>query len=127
MYFEQDWVMRQIEMAVRFIAKTILKKDGVSYEIQDEEKLTDADLLYLRLKKLVAGRRICEAEDLLFDSFKKDSPEYLTLALDFYRSVNALSDEELKAADFSRQEIREGLSEIAGRVGLPVIPEIGMS
>lgn len=117
--FQQDWVMRQIDMLVRFVSKTILKKDSVQYEIHDEASLSDTDLLYLKLKDLVARRRLCEAEDLLFDNFKKEDPEYLALALDFYQSLNRLTGEELEAHDFSRQEVEDGVREIMHRSGLP--------
>ncbi len=120
--FEQDWVMRQIDILVEFVARTILKKDSVKYEIRDAENMTDTDLLFIKLRDLVAKREICKAEDLLFESFKKDDPDFLTLALDFYRSVNRLSEEELEAHDFSRREVEDGVKEVARLCGLPEVP-----
>ena len=35
--------------------------------------------------------------------------EYMRLAIDFYSKLNDLSDDELEACDFSREEIDDGL------------------
>ncbi len=42
----------------------------------------------------------------------------LAAALDFYRQANALTDGELEAQGFTREELLEGLSQVAKRYGL---------
>ena len=37
-----------------------------------------------------------------------DDIRYLEIAIDFYARLNELTDDELEAADYSRQEIEEG-------------------
>src|SRR5512138_1963104 len=119
MYYEQDWVMRQIEMLAQFIARTVFHKDYIEYEIVDETNLSPSDLLYKKLASLIRGGKICEAEDLLFENLDTKNLEYLRLAVDFYQTVNDLSEAELEAYNFSRQEVREGLEEIMEKFGIP--------
>ena len=122
MFFENDWIMRQINTLVQFAARVVFKKDAVSYEIEDEDRLTDTDRLYLRLRELLKEGKICEAEDLLFDS-RTDTDAYLALALDFYQRLSKLSDEELEQRNFSRQEIYDGIKETVMRHGgIPELP-----
>ncbi len=122
MFFENDWILRQINMLVQFVARIVFKKDAVSYEIEDEEHLTDTDELYKKIRALLGKKKICEAEDLLFDNYA-EGKEYLTLALDFYQTLSKMSDDELEQHNFSRQEIYDGLKEIVSRQkDIPVLP-----
>jgi hypothetical protein len=122
MFYENDWVMRQINMLVQFAARVIFHKDTVEYDIKDETNLTGTDDLYLQIQKLLREGKICEAEDLLFEN-RSDTEAYLTLALDFYQKLSKMSDEELEQRNFSRQEIYDGLKEILFRFkGMPELP-----
>lgn len=122
MFFENDWIMRQINMLVQFIARVVFKKDTVSYEVEDEDHLTDTDELYQKIQALLKEVKICEAENLLFDNYT-DSKEYLTLALDFYQTISKMTDDELEQHNFSRQEIYDGLKEVVSRQkDIPVLP-----
>ncbi|MCL2377246.1 MAG: DUF6483 family protein [Defluviitaleaceae bacterium] len=117
---EQDWAMRQIQSLVQFIARTILNKDHISYEI--DEEAGQMGQLYNRLKELLLTDDICEAEDVLHDGFN-ESKDYLRLAMWFYNELNMMTDEELEASGFSRDEIYEGLRDVLHQSGisLPMI------
>lgn len=119
MFFKQDWLMRQIEMLVEFVAAIVFHKQTITYEIKDESNLSEADLRYKNLKALTAEGKICEAENMLFDKLDTNDTEYLKLALDFYQNINKMSDEELEAHNFSREEINEGANEIMKKFNLP--------
>ena len=114
--FADDYIMRQIE--------------GLSPHMESEElhldedgTLSGSDVLAYRLKKLLHERRINEAENLLFETLEASPlPSYGRTALDFYREISTLSDEELAAADFSREEIADGLREVQRLLELP--PEV---
>ena len=123
MIYEKDWFMMQIKMIVQVVAKLFLGKDTEPYKIEDEEHLTEADLLYRDLRALTAVGKINEAENLLFESIVPNREDILTVALDFYASLNLLTDEELEAADFSREEIKSGLEDAIAACGynLPAI------
>ena len=119
MYFQKDWLMRQIEDMIRIIAKIYFGKDFSKYEIVDQTHMTETDVWYKTLLALVDQRRLGEAEDLLFDTIDTDNAHHMSVALDFYHTLNALSDEELEDADFAREEVRDGLKQICELFGIP--------
>ena len=51
MGFQDDWMLRQIEMIAHFVAKVVFQKDTVEYEVTDE--LSNTDLLHNKLDKLI--------------------------------------------------------------------------
>jgi hypothetical protein len=124
MYFQKDWLMRQIEMILRFIISLLFMKEYAAYEIDCENSISANDPLYEQVMRLLSEGKICEAEDLLFDNFDADNNEFLKLAVYFYATINKLSDEELEARNFSREEIKDGLHEIMKRRGINM-PEMG--
>ena len=74
----------------------------------------------MQLVKLIEQGRINEAEDLLFEGLNTESKTYLKLVLDFYRRLNDLDDEFLEENNFSREEIKQGLGELADKFGVPL-------
>ena len=64
---------------------------------------------------------ICGAEDLLFAESDPDDRRYLELAVDFYARLNDLTDAQLEAAGFGRDELEEGLRDMAGRFGVSLL------
>lgn len=120
MYFQKDYLLRQIEDMVRFIAKVLFGKDLFKYEIIDEANLTQTDMLYAKLTALVSQRKLCEAEDLLYESIESGNADHACIALDFYDTINALSDDELESSNFSRKEIKDGLKQITAILGVEI-------
>ena len=117
--------MGQIEMMARFVANVVFgKKEGeVQYEIvgnvNDSNSLTHEDMLYLELMKRIKEGDIGTAEDMLFENMVY-SDKYIELATDFYQKLNSLTDEQLEAGNFSRDEVYEGYLEIMTLLGVPV-------
>ena len=120
MYFQKDYLMRQIEDMVRIIVKVLFGKDLFKYEIIDEANLTQTDMLYANLMALVSQRKLCEAEDLLYESIESGNADHARIALDFYDTINALSDDELESSNFSREEIKDGLKQITAILGVKI-------
>ena len=118
MNFQQDWVMRQIENIVRFLANVLFHKDAIKYRIEDESNLSETDILYNKMKQLVENREICKAEDLLYERIDTENNSNIELAIDFYQRVNLLSDIELEKCNFSRQEIYDGIKYVAKMFGV---------
>lgn len=112
--FEQDYVMRQIQLLTESISKLVFKKRIIAVEMFDEEgNIQGSGMLYHRLKALVSEGRINEAENLLFDELMQSPmPEYFEVAIQFYSDLTALGDEALERAEFSICEVEQGLSEI---------------
>jgi len=117
MIYQKDWLLRQIEMFVQFIARLIFHKDTVNYEIPDETNLRQTDLLYNEIRQLVASGKICEAEDLLYARMDTGDLTYLELAADFYQALNGLEDAELERCNFPRVEIHDGLKTLLALYG----------
>ncbi|MVB10336.1 hypothetical protein CAFE_10190 [Caprobacter fermentans] len=117
--FQEDWVMRQIESIVNFLTEAVLDKKTPDFEISETER-NDTDRLHERLLNLIRGKRINEAEDLLFERLDTGDRRYLELAVDFYARLNKLDGETLRDSDFSRSEIEDGLKDIASRFGIPL-------
>lgn len=118
--FEQDYIMTLVRDLVRFIARVILKKDIVDYEIKDTKNLMETDILHRELINLLSKGKINEAENLLFDSIDTDNIKYLEVAIDFYNRLNELDDDFLEENDFSRKEIEDGLKTVAKEFGIPL-------
>lgn len=112
MYY-QDWVMRQIELMVDFIAKIVFKKDSIKFNIYDESNSSETNILYERLIDLINQNKIDEAENLLFDKVNNNDLVYLRIAIDFYDRINKLSDEDLQKGNFTREEIKLGIEDMA--------------
>ncbi|MEG1886642.1 MAG: DUF6483 family protein [Oscillospiraceae bacterium] len=112
MLFQSDWFMRQIQMMVQFIARVIFKKDFIEYEIENEDMLTEDDILYRRIFELVDKNMFCDAEDLLFQSLCTSNLQHLKISLCFYNELNKFDDSALESADFPRDEIESGLKDI---------------
>lgn len=114
--FESDYIMRQIEAMSRVLGEMLFQKDSQSGEIEilDEQgTISGGNLLLYRLKKMILDKRVNEAENILFDTIEQDpDEEYLKTAVAFYDELRGLSDEELAACDFSREEIYEGMKQI---------------
>ncbi len=118
MYYQKDYLMRLIEDIVRIIARIFFGKDYKSYQYVDDMMLSKTDLWYRQMTELVDQRRLGEAEDILFDGLDTQNKDHMAVALDVYMAMNALSDDELDNADFTREEIKDGLKKITQMFGV---------
>ncbi len=123
MFYEQDWLMKQIQMLVRFVAKAVFHKDTDEFSELIEESASGADILYKELLVFLEQGEICKAENHLYDSIDKKSKYHLAVAMDFYSRLNTYTDEQLERADFSREEIKEGIKNITALFGLDFADE----
>ena len=117
--FQQDFIMREVELISRFLAKTLLGKD---LEQEDEEvpfEYLSENYLPYRLRKLVGEGKINEVENELFELIESEPKvEYLAAAFEFYRTLSELDPRYLKQCGFSEDEILEGLSDIKRIYGI---------
>ena len=118
MFYEQDWLMKQIQMLVRFIARTLFGRDTDEFSEIIEKSSCGADILYKELLCMLREGEICKAENHLFDSVDTSSKYHLAVAVEFYSILNSYSDEVLEKADFSREEVKDGLKTITALFGL---------
>lgn len=119
MGFQDDWVLRQIEIIARYVANLIFHKNRITYTFETTDMLSEMDQLHLVLDRLMQENRVGEAEDLLFENIRM-TDKYIELATDFYSRLNGMTDAELETADFSRDEVYDGYIDILTKLGVPV-------
>ncbi|HWQ96851.1 MAG TPA: DUF6483 family protein [Clostridia bacterium] len=112
MFYQSDWIMRQIQMMVDLVARLVFQKSAIAYEIENTANPSPTDLLFAELNRLIAEQRFNAAEDHLLDHIDPHNRKHLELALDFYQKLNQFSDEELEQNDFPRQEITDGIKAV---------------
>ncbi len=123
MFYEQDWLMKQVQMLVRFIAKTVFKKDTDEFTELIEKSASGADILYKELLVFLERGEICKAENHLYDSIDVGNKYHLAVAVEFYSLLNTYSDERLEASDFSREEVKYGIKNISTLFGLDFVDD----
>ena len=119
--FENDYILKQIEMSTKFLAKLIFGKESPEYRLQYDETANaePADLLCLTLRRMIDEGQINEAENLLYENIKREArAEYLEIAIDFYDRLSRLDENTLDECDFSRSEILEGLENVKKIYGI---------
>jgi len=121
MAYHQDWLMRQIEAISVMLAYLLSQKAPAIVTLEEKEETAGGvDPLLLRLQALVAGKQVCQAENLLYEALERPNRAVLDAANWFYTHLNTWSDAELSACDFSREEIMSGLQEVCRCFGIPV-------
>ena len=119
---KQDYIMRLIHDMVRTVLRLVFGID----EEKEEVVFLDAKEreIYDRLIKMADSGEINEAENLLYEELDIEDKECLKRALLFYNHLNEMDDETLERADFSREEIREGVENILCKFGYDGLPDI---
>ena len=124
-YYEKDYIMRLIHGIALVLARMLLGRqmeEGAEIASVLDRKAKEEDDI---LRRMIGEGRINEAEERLFDLLETASWEdrqKAALAICFYDAVNEKEDEFLEKADFSRDEIMEGLEDAMKAVHME-IPE----
>lgn len=120
MSYHQDWLMRQIE-SITVMLRWLMtgEKTHLLTFAEEEDTSSGTNELYLQLQLLVRQGKICQAEDLLFEAMEEPCRQTYEAAVQFYEDLNDFSDSALLEANFSREEIYEGLQEVCRVFGLP--------
>jgi len=124
-YYEKDYIMRLIHGIALVLARMLLGKqmeEGAEIaSVLDQKAKKEDDIL----RRMIGEGRINEAEERLFDLLETaawEDRQKAALAICFYDAVNEKEDEFLEKADFSRDEIIEGLEDAMRAVHME-IPE----
>ena len=110
MNFDQDWFMRHIEKAAEGFARKAMNKPTTEQQHHGVQQFGGDDLIYCQLCELIAQRKFCAAEDLLWEHLRPGDKTSLALAEEIYRQLGEFSDNTLLQHNFSRQEVRDGLA-----------------
>lgn len=112
----EDYVMRIVYQIARFLAKLVMHKD-----IEKEETLISDEVTKKHMKELIDMAdhgEINEAEDKLYDYYIEDkSQSNLALGIEFYLHLSTMEEDFLEAHDYSKEEIRDGLLNLADEYG----------
>lgn len=121
--FEQDYLMRLIKEMVRAIFKLLFKVDTeqVTEDLIDNKE--DSDMLNY-LTDMVDAGQINDAENKLFDRLDKNDTGSLQIALLFYSHLNDKTNEFLEENNFSREEIKSGISNVADMFGISSVAKM---
>ena len=124
-YYEKDYIMRLIHGIALVLARLLLGRqmedEGEIATILDKQEKEQNDLLL----RMVDEGKINRAEERLFDLLENaswDDRHKAAVAICFYSHVNDKDDEFLEQADFTREEIMEGLEDAMKAVHME-IPE----
>lgn len=116
MYYQEDWLLRQINSVINTLAVLFTGKKLTSESVKNIESQISYSEYYKKIFKLVEIGQIHKAEDMIFSLIenieKENQSEILLVTLLFYYNLNEMSDEELVKKNFSRDEIMEGIESI---------------
>ena len=115
---KDDFVIRQTDVLATAIAHLVLRKSGTDYTPTGQAADAEADGLWFTLDQLIRAGEFDAAEDLLYEKSDREDLRYLELGVAFYAHLNQLSDRELEAGDFTREEVGEGLRDFAEEFGV---------
>lgn len=121
--FEQDYVMRLIKEMVRAILKLLFNIDTESPTIELLENKEEKETLE-NLIGMVDAEEINEAENRLYDLISATDMNSMEVAILFYSYLNDKTDDFLEANDFSRDEIKLGMENVADNFGLNSIAKM---
>ena len=120
---QDDYILRQIREMVRAVLKMLFQVDApeLTPEVLGESQ-EKADLE--ELVKLADEGEIDEAENRLYDlTADGGDRRNLEVGLLFYYILNGKDDDFLEEHNFSREEIMEGIQDLAERYGLSGVAE----
>ena len=109
--------MRLVHEIARVLAKILFNIDSETVSEELESRIEETDVLE-KLLDMVDNGQINEAENKLYDMLDAGATNCIEMAILFHSYLNEKSDEFLKENDYSRGEIKEGIEDVAERVGL---------
>ena len=121
--FEQDYIMRLIHEMIRTILKLLFNIDTDSPTadlLGDSEEKAALDTLL----DMAEEGKINEAESIVYEITENLDRKSLEVALLFYSYVNEMPDEFLEENNYNRDDVKQGLMEIASKYGLDSIADM---
>ena len=112
--------MNQFTQLTSFLIKMMFKEDEAAIPDGKFPVGSEPYIVLSRMRQLVGEKKINTAENMLFDVFDKAKPYYVRIGLEFYNRISLLSKEELEAADFSVEEIGEGIKDMLDFYGVKI-------
>ena len=114
---ERDYIMRLVHEIARVLAKILFNIDSENISEELESRIEETDILE-QLLGMIDNGQINEAENKLYDMLDEGIPNCIEIAILFYSYLNDQTDEFLKESDYSRGEVKDGIENVAEKVGL---------
>lgn len=119
MGLKQDFVLRRLEDQGRFLAKLILGKDEVNYELPEYEAMdNEVDRLYRKILSMADAGKINEAENLFVEELETGDQRMFEMGISFYLHLAHMDEEFLEDHQYTREEIGEGMASLAEDFGV---------
>ena len=118
MVYEQDYILRQIEILMQGIRRVFFGKREKGAAAFAVSGALPGALWYTRVLERREAGDINGAENLLFALMDPAEPQGLLAALDFYNRLRRIPEERLLESGFSLAEVEQGLLDAAALYGL---------
>ena len=118
MVYEQDYILRQIEILMQDIRRVFFGKREKGAAAFAVSGALPGALWYTRVLERLEAGDINGAENLLFALMDPAEPQGLLAALDFYNRLRRIPEERLLESGFSLAEVEQGLLDAAALYGL---------
>lgn len=118
MVYEQDYILRQIEILMQGIRRVFFGKREKGAAAFAVSGALPGALWYTRVLERLEAGDINGAENLLFALMDPAEPQGLLAALDFYNRLRRIPEERLLESGFSLAEVEQGLLDAAALYGL---------
>ena len=118
MVYEQDYILRQIEILMQGIRRVFFGKREKGAAALAVSGALPGALWYTRVLERLEAGDVNGAENLLFALMDPAEPQGLLAALDFYNRLRRIPEERLLESGFSLAEVEQGLLDAAALYGL---------
>ena len=118
MVYEQDYILRQIEILTQGIRRVFFGKREKGAAAFAVSGALPGALWYTRVLERLEAGDVNGAENLLFALMDPAEPQGLLAALDFYNRLRRIPEERLLESGFSLAEVEQGLLDAAALYGL---------
>ena len=118
MVYEQDYILRQIEILMQGIRRVFFGKREKGAAAFAVSGALPGALWYTRVLERLEAGDVNGVENLLFALMDPAEPQGLLAALDFYNRLRRIPEERLLESGFSLAEVEQGLLDAAALYGL---------
>lgn len=118
MVYEQDYILRQIEILMQGIRRVFFGKREKGAAAFAVSGALPGALWYTRVLERLEAGDVNGAENLLFALMDPAEPQGLLAALDFYNRLRRIPEAHLLESGFSLAEVEQGLLDAAALYGL---------
>lgn len=114
---EKDYIMRMIKEMTRILFSLVLGKNYVQVELPEEDKYHVSGKMLNEFKAMIDRGEINEAENILLEDIDYGSEDEVAVAIRFYQYIGEKGEDFLRANNYSKEEVLEGLKLLAENAG----------